>query len=97
MDFASEVNHNQGLILTGDNILLLECFILCSKASDANIGIQGFPKIDHSGISARIGLEQNKFSKKATSNKTKTLNPRTVVLTSCVQFHALPTVPIPIA
>ena len=33
-------------------------------------GNRGFPKIDHSGIDARIVLEQNKFSKKATSNRT---------------------------
>ena len=32
---------------------------------------RGFPKIDHSGINARIVLEQNKFSKKATSNRTQ--------------------------
>ena len=31
---------------------------------------RGFPKIDHSGIDARIVLEQNKFSKKATSKRT---------------------------
>ena len=29
-----------------------------------------FPKIDHSDIDARIVLEQNKFSKKTTSNRT---------------------------
>ena len=29
-----------------------------------NIINRGFPKIDHSGIDARIVLEQNKFSKK---------------------------------
>ena len=53
---------------------------------------RGFPKGDHSGIGARIVLEQYKFTKKATSNRTWTLNPRTVVLTSCVQSHAfLPT------
>ena len=28
-----------------------------------------FPKIDHSDIDARIVLEQNKFSKKVTSNR----------------------------
>ena len=28
-----------------------------------------FPKIDHSGIDDRIVLEQNKFSKKVTSNR----------------------------
>ena len=32
--------------------------------------IRGFPKVDHSGIDARIVLEQNKFTKKATSNRT---------------------------
>ena len=30
---------------------------------------QVFPKIDHSGINARIILEQNKFSKKIVSNR----------------------------
>ena len=29
---------------------------------------RGFPKIDHSGIDARIVLEQNKFSKKLPLN-----------------------------
>ena len=40
---------------------------------------RGFPKIDHSGIDARIVLEQNKFSKKkkATSDMTWTPDPRT--------------------
>ena len=37
----------------------------------ALLDIRGFPKIDHSGIDARIVLEQNKFSKKrATSDRT---------------------------
>ena len=58
--------------------------------------IRGFPKIDHSDIDARIVLEQNRFSKKATPNRTRNLNPRTVVLTACVQSHALTTVLIPI-
>ena len=49
--------------------------------------IRGFPKVDHSGIKARIVSERNKFTKKATSNRTLTLDPRTVVLTSSVQSH----------
>ena len=32
-----------------------------------------FPKVDHSGRDARIVLEQNKFSKKATSTRLKLL------------------------
>ena len=52
---------------------------------------RGFPKIDHSGIDTRIVFKKNKFSKKVTSNRVRTLDPRTVVLTSCVQSHALPT------
>ena len=47
--------------------------------------IRGFPKIDHSGIGVRIVFKKNKFSKKATSNRDRTLDPSTVVLTSCVQ------------
>ena len=31
---------------------------------------QGLTKVDHSGIDARIVLEQNKFTKKATCNRT---------------------------
>ena len=54
--------------------------------------IRGFLKIDHSDIDARVVLEQNRFSKKATPNRTRTLNPRTVVLISRVQSHALTTV-----
>ena len=46
--------------------------------------IRVVPGIDHSGIDARIVLEQNKFSKKVTSNRDWTLNPGTVVLVSCV-------------
>ena len=50
--------------------------------------IRGFPKVDHSGLNARIVLEQNSFTQKnATSNRTWTLDPRTVVLISCVQSH----------
>ena len=50
-----------------------------------------FPKIDHSGIDARIVLEQNKIQQKVTSKWDRTLDSRTVVITSCVQPHALPT------
>ena len=39
-----------------------------SKISDANI--RGFPKVDHLDIDARVVLEQNKFIKKGTSDKT---------------------------
>ena len=39
---------------------------------------QGFPKVDHSGINARIVLEQINAAKKTTSNRTWTLDPRTV-------------------
>ena len=58
---------------------------------------RGFPKIDNSGINARIVLQQNKFSKKATSSRTWTLEPRTIVLTSFVHSYVLPTVLISIA
>ena len=34
------------------------------------IGVHGFPKIDHSGIDARIVLEQINSAKKATCNRT---------------------------
>ena len=50
---------------------------------------RGFPKIDKIGIDSRFILK-NEFSKKGTSNRDRTLHPRTVVLT-CVQTHALPT------
>ena len=62
-----------------------------TMVSVCHVAIRGFTKIDNSGIDARIELEQNKFSKNVSSNRNCTLNPRTVVLTSCVQFHALPT------
>ena len=52
------------------------------------LSIPGFPKIDHSGIDARIVLEQINSAQKATSNRAWTLDPRTVVLTSRVQSHA---------
>ena len=39
---------------------------------------RGFPKVDHSGIGARIVLEQINSANKTTSNRTGTLNPRTV-------------------
>ena len=45
-----------------------------------------FPKINHSGNSATIVLEQNKFSEEITLNRD--CDPRTVVLTSCV--YSLP-------
>ena len=45
---------------------------------------RNFPWIDHSASSARIVLEQNKPSKKVISHRNWALNPRTVVLTSCV-------------
>ena len=51
------------------------------------LSFEVIPGVDHSGIEARIVLEQNKFTKKATSNRTLTLDPRTVVLTSSVQSH----------
>ena len=43
-----------------------------------------FLRRDHCGIDVRIVLEQNKFSKKVTSNRDWTCNPRTVVTISCV-------------
>ena len=39
---------------------------------------RGFPKVDHLGIDARIILEQNNLSKKTTSDRTWTPDPRTV-------------------
>ena len=58
-----------------------------------------FPKINHSVRSARIVLEKNKFSKKVTSYRDWTLDPRTVHSAHfmCLQWHALPTVLISIA
>ena len=57
---------------------------------------RGFPKIDHSGSSARIVLEQNKFSLLKGLNL-QSQDCRTVVLTSCVyMFHDFRTVLIPI-
>ena len=58
-----------------------------------------FPKINHSVRSARIALEKNKFSKKVTSYRDWTLDPRTLhsVHFLCLQWHALPTVLISIA
>ena len=55
------------------------------------VHIRVFPKIDLSGSSARIVLEQDKFSKKVTSNRDWTCDPRTVVLTCYyLQSHAFP-------
>ena len=42
-----------------------------------------FPKVDHSGRSARIVLEQINSAKKTTSNRSWTLDPN-VLLTSCL-------------
>ena len=50
----------------------------------------GFPKVDHSGRSARIVLEQINSAKKTTSNRTWTLDPRTVCTT-----HFLSLMPYP--
>ena len=50
-----------------------------------------FHKIDHSGMDARIVLERSKIQQKVTSSRDRTLDSRTVVLTSCAQSHALPT------
>ena len=36
---------------------------VCGKL-DKSADSRGFPKVDHSGINARIVLEQNKFTKK---------------------------------
>ena len=58
---------------------------------------RGFPKVDHSGIDARIVLEQNKFSKKKlplTGPEHSTLG-LSVLLTSCLS--CLATVLDPIA
>ena len=41
-----------------------------------------FPKVDHSGNVARIVLEQNKFSKKVSSNRDWTLNP-ILIMANC--------------
>ena len=44
-----------------------------------------FSKVDHSGNYARFLLEQNKFSKKATTNRVWALDPMTVLFTvSCL-------------
>ena len=39
--------------------------------------IPGFSKVDHSGIDARIVLEQINSAQKTTFNRTWTLNPKT--------------------
>ena len=44
-----------------------------------------FPKIYHLGIDARIVLEQNKFSKKATSNRTVQILHEVIETTSIYQ------------
>ena len=48
----------------------LDSLSLETRIQRNNNGNRGFPKVDHSGIDARIVLEQNKFTKKATSNRT---------------------------
>ena len=48
-----------------------------------------FSLIDHSASSAKIVLEQNKFSKKVTSNRDLTPNPMTAHFL-CLQSHAFP-------
>ena len=56
---------------------------------------RGFPKVDHSGRSARIVLEQiNSAKKKPSSNRTWTLDPRTAHFLSpmpypCARSHCL--------
>ena len=42
-------------------------------------------------MDARTVLEQSKIQQKVTSNRDRTLDSRTVVLTSCVQSHVLQT------
>ena len=54
-----------------------------SKFQFSEFSIRVFPKIDRSGTASRIVSEQNNFSKKVTSNGDWTLNPRTIVVTSC--------------
>ena len=66
-------------------LLLIETFhlivLFCNFVAENN---RGFPKIGHSGSSARIVLKQNKFSKKVTYYRVWLCDPRAVVLTSCV-------------
>ena len=62
---------------------------LCSARYHSFEDIQGFPKVDYSGIDARTVLEQNRFSKKKLP--LTGLEP----LTMCGGF--LPTVLIPMA
>ena len=57
---------------------------------------RGFPKIDHFGSAARIVLEQNKFSKRTTSNRYWMWDPRTLVAL-LLQSHAFSTMLIPVA
>ena len=53
--------------------------ITCFYPTRVRIANRGFPKVDHSGIDARIVLEQiNSAKNKTTSNRNWTLNPRTV-------------------
>ena len=56
--------------------------------------VTGFPKIDNSGSSARIVLDQNKFIKKVPLIG---IEPGTIGIASLLQSHAFPTVPLPIA
>ena len=67
-----------------------------NKFSDQHFSMQvnqGFSKVDHSGINARIVIEQiNSAKKKTTSNRTWALDPRTV----CTA-HFLSLMPYPCA
>ena len=54
------------------------------KLANTRPCIRGFPKIELSGIYARIVSKQNKFSKKKLP-LTGTLDTRTVVVVFCVQ------------
>ena len=52
--------------------------------------IRVFPKVDHSGRSARIVLDQINSAKKMTSNRSWTLDPRTVYAAHFLSLMAYP-------
>ena len=54
------ISQHKQIMLHGDPI---ECIKIKTSSN------RFFPEIDHSGSSARITLEQNKFGKKVTANR----------------------------
>ena len=69
------IESKRSFLITSFQICVSNVYLICqSDHYNTKIGpfliaiIQGFPQIDHSASSARIVLEQHKFSKKVTSN-----------------------------